>query len=93
MATFTLLEWTTLSAAGEPVGPPFTRQTALAFDAAKQISPGTAYIMVIPSADARFRMSDAGSAADSNDMKIYADVGFAGPIASGSRPNIYLTAA
>ena len=93
MATFTLLEWATVTPAGEPVGPPFSRQTGLAFDSAKRLTAGTLYFMAIPSVDARFRISDAGTAADSNDMKVYADVGYAGPIAANSSPSIYLTAA
>lgn len=93
MATYTLLEWQTLTPTGEPVGPAVSRQTALAFDSAKQLAAGTAYFMAIPDADARFRLTDAGSAATSADIKIFANVGWAQAISPGSRPSVYLTAA
>lgn len=93
MATFTLLEWQTVTPTGEPVGPASSRQTGLAFAVAKQLAAGTAYFMAIPDVDARFRMTDTGAAATSADLKIYADVGWAQPNALGARPYVYLTAA
>jgi hypothetical protein len=93
MATFTLFEYATLSAQGEPLRPEFSRQVGLAFGVAVRLQAETKYFKVVPDADARIRVSDDGSAATTGDPKIYGDIGDEGPIKAGARPYVYLIAA
>lgn len=92
MATFTLIEYETVTAGGDPVKPG-NRTAGLAFGAARQLGAQTVYYETIPDADAYELVSVAGTAATSADEKVFAGVGGGGCVSRGARPYVYLLGA
>ena len=88
MATFTLLEFNSVTPSGEPIWPADTETTANAFATPVRMASDTVYFHVIPDADCYVRVDEASSSASSAYPKAYANVGYSGFVRRGLRPYV-----
>jgi hypothetical protein len=88
MATFTLFEFSTLTAGGEPVHPPSKTTTAIAVDTPTQLTPSTRFAAVVPSADMFFAVGGSGITAGAGSSKVLANVTAGFNVAENARPYV-----
>lgn len=86
---YTIYEYGTVTANGEPVEPPHTRTASQALDAAVRLAAQTVFVAVVPDAAMHLRISAAGTAATTADHDLEASKTYGFPVAVNARPYLY----
>lgn len=88
MTTFTIHEYATVTAQGEPVQPPTATTSAVAVDTPTRLAASTIYADVIPTADMNFNVGASTVTAGANDFKVLSGTSAGFPVAKGARPYV-----
>lgn len=88
MTTFTIHEFATVTATGEPVQPPYATTPAVAVDAPARLGAQTVYFDVVPTADMYFAVGGSAVTAGANDYKVLAGEARGAPVVKNSRPYV-----
>lgn len=91
MPKFTLLEYDTITEAGEAVEPATVRRENLVFGTPYQLSTSTIYFRLASDVDAKVRVSTDGAAPTLGDRTVWAQIGTGGPVRYGTGPFVHVT--
>lgn len=88
MATFTLFEFGSVTASGDPIHPPSKVTATVATDTPTRLNADTVYVAVVPSADMFFAVGGSSVTAGAGNSKVLAGetAGFA--ISINARPYV-----
>lgn len=93
MATYTLLEYASVSDSGECIEPPLKQTDLCAFDTAIKLQDLSICVRAVPTVDARIKFGGSTVVANANSDRIYTDVGGYNRVPKNSGLYVYLTAA